>query len=589
MKIPWDSLGFSLSSPSTPNQSRETTMAEERVFEFQIYNSMTKQKEKFKPLVPGEASMYVCGVTSYDFSHIGHARAYVAFDVLFRYLKHLGYKVRYVRNFTDVDDKIIKRANELGEDPLSLSSRFCEEFMTDMADLQCLPPNEQPRVSDHMDQIRDMIQKIIDNNCAYAVDGDVYFSVDNFPNYGRLSGRKLEDNRAGERIAIDSRKKNPADFALWKAAKPGEISWDSPWGPGRPGWHIECSAMSVDKLTETFDIHGGGMDLIFPHHENEIAQSCAAYPNSNISYWMHNGFVTANDEKMSKSIGNFFTIREVTKLYHPLALRHFLMGAHYRTAVNYSIAQIEISSESVYYIYQTLEDCGSAISQFQDEIKSSKKIYSITDDAKKSMKNLRNDFEEKLSDDLHTPTILNASLQDALRTMNKILSTLKKKLQKPQKLSNIESLIQLEKEVTAVLDVLGLLSGSTYAEVLKQLKEKALKRAELTEENIQQRIEDRALARKNKNFDIGDQIRSDLTTKGIALMDVGSETIWRPCVPVEPAKSSDGQLSGPPDTSNGPCVPVELAKSSDGQLSGPPDTSNGQKLVPSTSADVTRP
>ncbi|KAI3731599.1 hypothetical protein L1987_62788 [Smallanthus sonchifolius] len=545
-----DSLGFSLSSRILPNRSIETTMADAREFEFQIYNSITKQKEKFKPIVPGKVSMYVCGVTSYDFSHIGHARAYVAFDVLFRYLKHLGYEVKYVRNFTDVDDKIIKRANEIGEDPLALSSRFCKEFLTDMTDLQCLPPTEQPRVSDHMDQIRDMIQKIIDNNCAYVVEGDVYFSVDNFPNYGRLSGRKLEDNRAGERIAIDSRKKNPADFALWKAAKPGEISWDSPWGPGRPGWHIECSAMSVTYLTETFDIHGGGMDLIFPHHENEIAQSCAACPSSNISYWMHNGFVTANDEKMSKSVGNFFTIREVTKLYHPLALRHFLMGTHYRSPVNYSIAQIEISSEAVYYIYQTLEDCDSAISQFQEEIKTSGKKYSVTDDAQKCIKNLRSHFEEKLSDDLHTPTILNAALQDALRLMNKILSMLKKKLQKPQKLSNIVSLIQLEKEVRDVLDVLGLLSSSTYTEVLKQLKEKALKRAELTEENIQQRIEDRALARKNKDFKLGDQIRSDLTSKGIALMDVGNDTIWRPCVPVEPAKSSDDQLAGPPDTSD---------------------------------------
>ncbi|XP_076914716.1 cysteine--tRNA ligase 2, cytoplasmic-like isoform X2 [Bidens hawaiensis] len=435
-----------------------------------------------------------------------------------------------------------------------------------MTDLQCLPPTEQPRVSDHMDQIRDMIQKIIDNNCAYPVDGNVYFSVDNFPNYGRLSGRKLEDNRAGERIAIDSRKKNPADFALWKAAKPREISWDSPWGPGRPGWHIECSAMSVTYLTEKFDIHGGGMDLIFPHHENEIAQSCAACPNSNINYWMHNGFVTANDEKMSKSVGNFFTIREVTKLYHPLALRHFLMGTHYRSPVNYSIAQIEISSEAVYYIYQTLEDCASAISQFQEEIITSAKKFPVTDDAKKCVKSLKSHFEEKLADDLHTPTILNAALQDALRLMNKILTMLKKKLQKPQKLSNAESLIELEKEVRDVLDVLGLLSSSTYSEVLNQLKEKALKRADLTEENIQQRIEDRALARKNKDFKLGDQIRSDLTLKGIALMDVGNETIWRPCVPAEPAKSTDDQLPNPPAKSTGDQPQGPPAKSSDGQL-----------------------
>ncbi|KAK1416899.1 hypothetical protein QVD17_26018 [Tagetes erecta] len=520
--------------------------------EFKIYNSMTKQKEKFEPIVPGKVSMYVCGVTSYDLSHIGHARAYVAFDLLFRYLKHLGYEVKYVRNFTDVDDKIIRRANEVGEDPLALSGRFCEEFLNDMSDLQCMPPNEQPRVSDHMDQIKDMIQKIINNDCAYTVDGDVYFSVDSFPNYGRLSGRKLEDNRAGERIAVDSRKRNPADFALWKAAKPGEISWESPWGAGRPGWHIECSAMSATYLTSTFDIHGGGMDLIFPHHENEIAQSCAACPTSNITYWMHNGFVTTNDEKMSKSVGNFFTIREVTKLYHPLALRHFLLGTHYRSPVNYSFVQIDNSSYAIFHIYQTLEDCGSAISQFQEEINTSEEKYSITNDAQKCIMNLKSHFEEKMCDDLHTSTILSDALQEALRLINKILGLLKTRLNKPKRLSNIESLITLEKEVRNVMDVLGLLSGSSYTEVLKQLKGKALKRADLTEENVLQLIEERALARrnghfertlerKNKYFNAGDKIRNNLTSKGIALMDVGNETIWRPCVPcvsVKPAKSS---------------------------------------------------
>ncbi|XP_071735617.1 cysteine--tRNA ligase CPS1 homolog, chloroplastic/mitochondrial-like isoform X2 [Rutidosis leptorrhynchoides] len=427
-----------------------------------------------------------------------------------------------------------------------------------MADLQCLLPDEQPRVSDHMDQIKDMIAKIISNDCAYAVDGDVYFSVDNFPNYGRLSGRKLEDNRAGERIAIDSRKRNPADFALWKAAKPGEISWDSPWGPGRPGWHIECSAMSATYLTEKFDIHGGGMDLIFPHHENEIAQSCAACPNSNITYWMHNGFVTTNDEKMSKSAGNFFTIRNVTEKYHPLALRHCLIGTHYRSPVNYSIAQIEISSDSVFYIYQTLEDCKSAISQFQDEIEKEtgggKKLVS-TKDAQKCIKNLRSQLEEKLSDDLHTPTILKGVLHDALRLMNTILTTLKKKLQKPQKLSNIQSLVELENEVRDVLDVLGLLSSSTYTEVLNQLKAKALIRAGLTEDDIMQLINKRVDYRKNKEFDKGDEIRKVLSDKGIALMDVGKDTIWQPCVRVEEEKevaaiSSDGHLQGPPTTTS---------------------------------------
>ncbi|KAL0332735.1 UNVERIFIED_CONTAM: Cysteine--tRNA ligase CPS1, chloroplastic/mitochondrial [Sesamum calycinum] len=443
--------------------------------EFQVYNSMTKQKEIFKPIVEGKVGMYVCGVTSYDLSHIGHARAYVAFDVLYRYLRYLGYE-------------IIRRANEVGEDPKALSWRFCQEFLNDMADLQCLLPTQQPRVTDHMEQIKDMIAQIISNGCGYAVDGDVYFSVDNFPKYGLLSGRKLEDNRAGERVAVDDRKRNPADFALWKAAKPGEPVWDSPWGPGRPGWHIECSAMSAHYLTHTFDIHGGGMDLIFPHHENEIAQSCAACSESRINYWIHNGFVTANDEKMSKSLGNFFTIREVTKLYHPLALRHFLLGTHYRSPVNYSISQIEISSEAVFYIYQ----------------------------------------------------------------------------KKQQQLSTVKSLVDLEKHVREVLDVLGLLPSLSYTEVLQQLKDKALRRAGLTEAEIFHAIEERTRARKNKEFSRSDQIRSDLAAKGIALMDVGKETVWRPCVPVQqeqPSVPAQQEKPGVPGEQQNPPRPAEKPQS----------------------------
>ncbi|XP_010276942.1 PREDICTED: cysteine--tRNA ligase 2, cytoplasmic [Nelumbo nucifera] len=501
--------------------------------EFQIYNTMTKQKEVFKPKEPGKVGMYVCGVTSYDFSHIGHARAYVAFDVLYRYLRHLGYEVTYVRNFTDVDDKIIRRANELGEDPLHLSSRFCDEFLVDMNDLQCEPPTHQPRVSDHMDQIRDLISKIIDNGCAYTLEGDVYFSVDKFPNYGRLSGRKLEDNRAGERVAVDSRKRNPADFALWKAAKPDEPSWESPWGPGRPGWHIECSAMSAHYLTFSFDIHGGGMDLVFPHHENEIAQSCAACSESNVSHWMHNGFVTENNEKMSKSLGNFFTIREITKQYHPLALRIFLMSTHYRSPVNYSILQLEIASDAIFYIYQTLHDCEEALSPFRegslkDERKPNAKPDRIASATQDCINKLRSDFQTKMSDDLHTPEILNGALQEALRFINNSMNTLKKK----QQASAVQSLISLVEEVKKVLTILGLQPSSTYSEVLQQLKDKALKRAGLTEEDVLRLIEERTQARKNKDFSKSDQIREDLAVKGIALMDVGKETIWRPRVPV---------------------------------------------------------
>ncbi|XP_057961080.1 cysteine--tRNA ligase 2, cytoplasmic-like isoform X2 [Malania oleifera] len=500
--------------------------------EFRVYNTMTQQKEIFKPKVPGKVGMYVCGVTAYDLSHLGHARAAVSFDVLYRYLLHLGYEVNYVRNFTDVDDKIIRRANELGEDPLSLSSRFCQEFLNDMDDLQCLPPIHQPRVSEHMDQIRDMISQIINNDCAYAVDGDVYFAVDKFPNYGRLSRRKVEDNRAGERVAVDSRKRNPADFALWKAAKPGEPSWESPWGPGRPGWHIECSAMSAHYLTFSFDIHGGGIDLIFPHHENEIAQSCAACQECNVSYWMHNGHVTNNNEKMSKSLGNFFTIREITELYHPLALRHFLLSAHYRSPINYSISLLEYASGAVFYIYQTLWDCEDALSTLWEQslkgnMEANGSAVQITPAARECINKLRSEFQTNMSDDLLTRPVLTGALIDALKLINSSLKTIKKQ-QKQRLLLMIQSLTELEREIKEVLNTLGLLSSSTFSEVLQQLKSKALKRAGMTEDDVLRLIEERTLARKSKDYSKSDRIREELTAKGISLMDVGEETFWRP-------------------------------------------------------------
>ncbi|GAU23120.1 hypothetical protein TSUD_305680 [Trifolium subterraneum] len=367
--------------------------------EIWLHNTMSKKKELFKPKIESKVGMYVCGVTAYDLSHIGHARVYVNFDLLYRYFKHLGFE-------------IIARSTELGEDPISLSRRYCEEFCQDMVTLNCLPPTKEPKVSEHMPQIIDMIEKIVNNGYAYNVDGDVYFNVEKFPEYGKLSSRGLEDNRAGERVAVDTRKKNPADFALWKSTKPGEPFWESPWGPGRPGWHIECSAMSATYLGYSFDIHGGGIDLVFPHHENEIAQSCAACSKSDISVWMHNGFVNIDSVKMSKSLGNFFTIRQGKK------------------------------------------------QQFR-----------------------------------------------------------------------IESLAALKKRIGDVLTVLGLMPSS-YFEVLQQLKEKALKRANLTEEEILKKIEERDDARIQKEYAKSDAIRKDLAVAGIALMDSPNGTAWRPTIPL---------------------------------------------------------
>ncbi|KAG2618792.1 cysteine--tRNA ligase CPS1, chloroplastic/mitochondrial-like [Panicum virgatum] len=525
-----------------------TTVAEEAQAPPQLVllNSMTKTKEPFQPRVEGKVSMYVCGVTPYDFSHIGHARAYVAFDVLYRYLKFLGYEVEYVRNFTDIDDKIIKRANERGETVTSLSSRFINEFLLDMTELQCLPPTHEPRVTDHIEHIIELITKIMENGKAYAMEGDVYFSVDSFPEYLSLSGRKLDQNQAGARVAFDTRKRNPADFALWKAAKEGEPFWDSPWGRGRPGWHIECSAMSAHYLGHVFDIHGGGKDLIFPHHENELAQSRAAYPDSEVKCWMHNGFVNKDDKKMAKSDNNFFTIRDIIALYHPMALRFFLMRTHYRSDVNHSDKALEIASDRVYYIYQTLYDCEEVLAVYREEGIS----VPVPAEEQKVIGEHHKNFLKDMSDDLKTTDVLDGfmnllkainsnltdlkKLQQKLEQQNKKKQQQKKQQQKQQQsqkqpADHIQALIALEAELKHKLSILGLMPPCSLAEVLKQLKEKSLTRAGLTEEELQELIEQRNVARKNKQFEVSDGIRRKLATKGIALMDEPTGTVWRPC------------------------------------------------------------
>ncbi|AQK86471.1 Cysteine--tRNA ligase 1 cytoplasmic [Zea mays] len=463
-----------------------------------LFNSLTKREEPFQPRVEGKVGMYVCGVTPYDFSHIGHARAYVAFDVLYRYLKFLGYEVEYVRNFTDIDDKIME------------------------------------------------------NDKAYAMEGDVYFSVESFPEYLSLSGRKFDQNQAGARVAFDTRKRNPADFALWKAAKEGEPFWDSPWGRGRPGWHIECSAMSAHYLGHLFDIHGGGKDLIFPHHENELAQSRAAYPESEVKCWMHNGFVNKDDKKMAKSDNNFFTIRDITALYHPLALRFFLMRTHYRSDVNHSDQALEIASDRVYYIFQTLYDCEEVLATYREEGIS----LSVPFEEQNLIDKHHSEFLKYMSNDLKTTDVLDRCFMELLKAINSSLNDLKKlqqkieqqkkkqqqqkkQQQKQQQLQKqpehyIQALIALEIELKNKLSILGLMPSSSLAEVLKQLKDKALKRAGLTEEKLQEQIEQRNVARKNKQFEISDGIRKNLATKGIALMDEPSGTVWRPCEPEGP-------------------------------------------------------
>ncbi|KAG0552835.1 hypothetical protein BDA96_01G541800 [Sorghum bicolor] len=445
-----------------------------------------------------------------------------------------------------------------------------------MAALQCLPPTREPRVTEHIEHIIELITKIIQNGHGYAIEGDVYFSVDSFPEYLLLSGRKLDQNRAGERVAVDTRKRNPADFALWKSAKEGEPSWESPWGHGRPGWHIECSAMSAHYLGHVFDIHGGGRDLIFPHHENELAQSRAAYPESEVICWMHNGFVNKDDQKMSKSENNFFTIRDIISLYHPMALRYFLIRTHYRSDVNHSDKAIEKASDRVYYIYKTLYDCEEMLSKYHEEGIS----VPVPAEEQNLVNRHRKAFLDNMSDDLKTTDVLDGEdgLTDLLKAINSNMNDLKKlqqKLEQQQKKQQqkkqqqkqqqtqkqpedyIQGLIALETEIKDKLSVLGLMPPSSLSEVLNQLKDKALKRANLTEEQLQEQIEQRTVARKNKQFEVSDEIRKHLATLGISLMDEPTGTSWRPCEPDRPEESGSVTSDSVPGKFNKSSDPAE--------------------------------
>jgi len=485
--------------------------------QFMVFNTMSKQKEVFKAR-EGEGSrvgMYVCGVTVYDYSHIGHARAYVAFDVLYRHLLKRGYDVTYVRNFTDVDDKIIKRAAEAGVDPNELTKRFIAEFHTDVAALNCLPPTVEPKVTENIENIIKMIGTIIDNGHAYPLDGDVYFNVPSLDGYGALSGRNLEDNRAGERVSVDTRKKNSADFALWKGAKEGEVQWDSPWGPGRPGWHIECSAMSADTLGPVIDIHGGGADLVFPHHENELAQSRAACSHSHVRYWMHNGFVTVDTEKMSKSLGNFFTIREVLDRYHPMALRWLLLCTHYRAPINYSKRVLEEASDRIYYLYQTLCDTDELLAAVDGPLPAPATGIS-------EVKEMEAAVSAGMNDDLNTPQVT-AAISTPLKVMNELLHTKKGRKNKER----IPQLLAFQAALTGATCQVGLPVEAPGA-ILVELRSRALTRANLTEDQVQARIEARKELRAAKDFDAADQVRMELEAQGIVMMDTPQGTTWRP-------------------------------------------------------------
>ncbi|HEY8507835.1 MAG TPA: cysteine--tRNA ligase [Steroidobacteraceae bacterium] len=464
-----------------------------------IHNSLTGEKEELKPIDPPNVRMYVCGMTIYDHLHVGHARMLTAFDVVQRYLRYRGYKVTYVRNITDIDDKIIKRAAENGESIESLTERFIRAMNEDCEQLGIQKPDFEPRATQHVPHIIAMIQKLIERGYAYvASNGDVNYSVSQFEGYGRLSGKKLADLRAGARVEVDPSKRDPLDFVLWKAAKPGEPAWDSPWGPGRPGWHIECSAMSTAILGNHFDLHGGGMDLKFPHHENEIAQSCAATGEPFVNIWMHNGFVNVDNEKMSKSVGNFFTLREVfPKLRHPEVLRYFLISSHYRGPINYSPEQLEQADAALTRLYTALRDLPAAPAPTQGEHTTR--------------------FIEAMDDDFNTPEAL-AVLQSLTREINTARAN-----------GNERIAAVLGAELRQLAGVLGLLQVDV-AEWFRRSAHGTSQEGEgaLDETKINELIAARLAARKARNWAEADRIRDQLTQAGIILEDKpDGTTVWR--------------------------------------------------------------
>lgn len=453
----------------------------------QIYNTLNRQKEEFVPITPGSIGMYVCGVTVYDLCHIGHARTFVSFDMIVRYLRYRGFKVKFVRNITDIDDKIIKRANEKGIDAKELAEHFINEMYQDFDKLNIARPDVEPRATENIPEIIALVQKLIDKGFAYVADnGDVMFAIDKFKDYGRLSRQKLEELEAGARVEVQRSKRNPFDFVLWKMAKSGEPEWDSPWGKGRPGWHIECSAMNSKILGENFDIHGGGSDLIFPHHENEIAQSCCAHDSKYVNYWMHSGMVMINDEKMSKSLGNFFTIRDVLKEYDAETIRFFLLSAQYRSALNYSQENLDNARSSLSRLYTALRD--------------------VKVGAAKGGEEYVERFKSFMDDDFNTPGAISVLFELA-----KAVNTAKE-----------DEASGLAGRLVELASVLGLL----YQDPVKYLQGQT----DGVDDDvavIESLIEERKQARARKDFAAADEARNKLTAMGVVLEDGPNGTTWR--------------------------------------------------------------
>ncbi len=488
-----------------------------------VYNTLTAGKEEFVPLRPGKVGMYVCGVTVYDYSHIGHARANVVFDVICRYLRFLGYDVTYVRNYTDIDDKIINRANAEGVPYNVISERFITEFDRDMAQLGLELPSFQPKATDHVGDIIDLVARLIDKGHAYAAGGDVYFCVEKFATYLKLSGRNLEEMQAGARIEVDEKKRHPMDFALWKEAKPGEPFWESPWGKGRPGWHIECSAMSIRYLGETFDIHGGGKDLIFPHHENEIAQSEAATGRPFVRYWLHNGFVNINAEKMSKSLGNFFTIREVLERYDSEVLRFFLISAHYRSPLDFSDQNLTEAESGMERIYSALAGIDAALANGKGA-PGAKVNPDLLNDAERELLDKSDTlpvrFTDAMDDDFNTAQAI-GHIFDLVRCINRSLDE-----GGGRSGAGLALFSRVRDKMREVGKVLGVFISEPAA-YLERIKTRKLAGLELTPVAIENLIAERAMARKAKDFKRSDEIRDYLLARDIQLLDGAQGTTWK--------------------------------------------------------------
>jgi cysteinyl-tRNA synthetase len=484
-----------------------------------VYNTLSAKKEEFKPLVPGKVGMYVCGVTVYDYCHIGHARANIVFDIVYRYLQYSDYDVTYVRNYTDVDDKIIARANERGISSQELSEEFIRAFDEDMAALGLRKPTHEPKATEHMSQIIALVEQLIDKGMAYESAGDVYYSVDKFASYLKLSKRNMEEMQAGARIAPGEQKRNPMDFALWKTAKPGEPNWESPWGAGRPGWHIECSAMSSTLLGTTFDIHGGGRDLIFPHHENEIAQSEGVSGKPFVNYWLHNGFVNVNQEKMSKSLGNFFTIRDILKNYDPEVVRFFVLTAHYRSPIDFSDQNLEESRLGLTRFYEALALLEKSLAKADAKTEQGEVPSSLSEPVER-LANLDERFRSAMDDDFNTALAI-GHMFDAVRAINRILS---EELSLNGQLQTI--LGKGRDDLIRLGDVLGLFT-SNPASWLTRSAQEGLADAGLSEAEIEALIVERREARASRDFARSDQIRDELAAKGVLLLDGPEGTTWK--------------------------------------------------------------